>query len=60
MGGEEKERERYIHVWLPLAHPLPGLWPTTQACALTGNQTGSRAITQPTEPNQSGVSAYST
>ena len=22
---------------LPLEHPLPGTWPTTQACALTGN-----------------------
>ena len=26
--------------WLPLASPQPGSWPTTQACALTGNQTG--------------------
>ena len=24
---------------LPLTHPLLGTWPTTQACALTGNQT---------------------
>ena len=22
---------------LPLAHPQPGTWPATQACALTGN-----------------------
>ena len=36
----EKERERNINVWLPLTHPpLRGTWPTTQACALTGNQT---------------------
>ena len=36
----EKERERNINVWLPLTHPpLGGTWPTTQACALTGNQT---------------------
>ena len=27
-------------MWLPLAHPLPGTWPATQACALTGNHTG--------------------
>ena len=35
--GREKERERNINVWLPLARPLWGTWPTTQACALTGN-----------------------
>ena len=35
--GREKERERNINVWLPLAHPLLGTWSTTQACALTGN-----------------------
>ena len=32
-------RERNINVWLPLAHPLLGTWPATQACALTGNPT---------------------
>ena len=36
--GKEKERERNIHVWLPLVRPLVGSWPATQACALTGNQ----------------------
>ena len=36
--GKEKERERNISVWLPLAHPVLGTWPTPQACALTGNQ----------------------
>ena len=35
-GGE---RERDIHVWLPLTCPLPGTWPATQTCALTGNRT---------------------
>ena len=35
--GKEKERERNINVWLSLEHPLLGTWPTTQACALTGN-----------------------
>ena len=34
--GREKERERNINVWLPLAHPLL----RTQACALTENRTG--------------------
>ena len=40
--GEEKEkdRERNIHVLLPLECPLLGTWPATQACALTGNGTG--------------------
>ena len=33
----EKERKRYINVWLPLEHPLLGIWLATQACALTGN-----------------------
>ena len=33
--GKEKDRERNISVWLPLA-----TCPTTQACALTGNRTG--------------------
>ena len=38
--GREKERERNISVWWLLTHPPPGTWPTTQACALTGNRTG--------------------
>ena len=35
----EKEKERNINVCLPLEHPLLGTWPTTQSCALTGNET---------------------
>ena len=35
----EKERERNINVWLPLLYPLLVTQPTTQACALNGNQT---------------------
>ena len=35
----KKERVRNISVWLPLVCPQLGTWPTTQACALTGNQT---------------------
>ena len=36
---EGRKRERNISVWLPLAHHQLGTWPTTQARALTGNQT---------------------
>ena len=43
--GREGEGEGYVDTlmcerhmdWLPLACPQPGIWPTTQACALTGN-----------------------
>ena len=53
--GREKERERNIPVWLPLARPLLGTWPTTQVCALDweSNQQpfGSQAGTQSTEPH---------
>ena len=40
----EEERERNINVWLTLTRPLLGTWPTTQACALTGNRTGNPLI----------------
>ena len=43
----EKERERNINVWLPLAHPSSGTWPTTQACPLTGNQTSDPLVCRP-------------
>ena len=36
---QENERERIINVWLPLVCPVPGAFPATQACALTGNRT---------------------
>ena len=39
-SGGKKESERNINVWLLLENPLLGTWPTTQACALTGNRTG--------------------
>ena len=45
--GKEKERERNISVWLLLAHPLPETWPTTQACALTGNRTSNPLLCKP-------------
>ena len=37
--GREKERERNIHVWLPLTCSLLGTRPATQASALIGNWT---------------------
>ena len=40
----EKERERNINVWMPLVCPLQGTWPTTQACALTGNGTSNPLV----------------
>ena len=42
--GREEERKRNINVWLPLVRPLLGTWPATQACALTGNQTGNPLV----------------
>ena len=43
-GRGRRERERNINVWLLPACPPPGTWPETQACALTGNQTGDPVI----------------
>ena len=37
--GREKEREKNINVWLPLACPMLGTWPATQACTLTRDWT---------------------
>ena len=34
-------------MWLPLERPLLGTWPTTQACALTGNRTGNPLVCGP-------------
>ena len=45
--GREKERERNTNVWLPLARPLLGTWPATQACALTGNPTSDHLFHRP-------------
>ena len=61
--GREKERERNIHVWLPLMRPLLGTWPATQACALTGNRTGERLVRRPMRhplsPTSQGWKAHS-
>ena len=43
-GGREKDRERNIDVWLPLAL---GTRPTMQACALTENQTIDPLVRRP-------------
>ena len=43
----ETGRERNINVWLCLTHPLRGTWPATQACALTGNETGYPLVRRP-------------
>ena len=45
--GKEKERERNISVWLPLAHSLLGPWPATQACVLTGSRTRNPLVLRP-------------
>ena len=45
--GREKERERNINVWFPVAHLLLGAWPTTQGWALTGNQTSDLLVLRP-------------
>ena len=39
--------ERNISVWLPLACPLLGTWPATQAYSLTGNRTGDPVVHRP-------------
>ena len=45
--GREKERERNVNAWLPIASLLLETWPATQACALTGNQTGNPLVLRP-------------
>ena len=47
MAEKERERNIYIdHHQLPLARPQLGTWPTTQACALTENQTGDLSMSR--------------
>ena len=45
--GREKERERNISVWLPLACAPLGTWPTTWAYALPGNRTCDPLVCRP-------------
>ena len=59
--GRNIEWERNINVWLPLTRPSVGTRPTTQACALTGNQTGEPLVhtcAQSTELHQPGMILY--
>ena len=35
-------------MWLPLVRPLVGTWPTTQACAMTGNLIDDPLVRRPT------------
>ena len=46
-GGNKKERERNINVWLLLACPQLGSCPAVQACALTGNRTSVPFVRRP-------------
>ena len=46
-GRRKKDRGRNINMWLPLEHSLLGTWPATQACALTGIQTGNSLVCRP-------------
>ena len=59
-GGRTRRREgEKHHVWLPLMCPQLGMWPATQACALTGNQTHDPSVygtmLQLTRPHQPGL-----
>ena len=42
-GDLVSKGEKY-QLWLPLECPPLGTWPATQACALTGNQTGDTLV----------------
>ena len=46
-GGEGERKGEKQLVWLPLKCPLLGIWPTTQAGALTRNWTGSPLVCRP-------------
>ena len=46
-GEGKKKRERNINVWLPTRCPILGTWPSTQTCALTGNQTREPLVCRP-------------
>ena len=65
--GREKERERNITCeryvdWVPLARHQLEAWPPTQACALTGNQTGDllvhRRVLNPLSHTSQGQRAF--
>ena len=43
----EREGKRNINVWLHLTSLQLGTWPSSQACALTGNWTGDSLVHRP-------------
>ena len=49
-------------MWLPLMRPLLGTWPTTKACALTGNRTSNplvhRLLLNPLSHTSQGQKVY--
>ena len=45
-GKGEREGEKY-HCLVPCVCPQPGMWPSTQACALTGNRTSNPLVLRP-------------
>ena len=45
--GKGERKERNLSVWLPLLRLPLGTWPTTQACALTGNGTDDPLVCRP-------------
>ena len=57
--GREEEREGNISVWLPFVRPLLGTWPTTHACALTGNGTDDRCTFSPLSHTSQGEDVLS-
>ena len=61
-GRRKSKRERNINVWLPLVLPLPGTWPTTQACTLDWKLNpwpfDSQAGTQPLSHTSQGFTGF--
>ena len=43
-GKRGRKRKKNINAWLPFMRPHRGIWPTTQACALTGTRTGDPVV----------------
>ena len=56
----EGEREGEKHPCVVASHtPQPGTWPTTQACALTGNRTNNPLILNPLSHTSQGHNLFS-
>ena len=56
--GKEKERERNINMWLPLARPQLRTWPAAQACDRTGNQTCDPLVHSPLSHTSQGSFSF--